>query len=93
MSLESKILSVQEYLVRDLANIVRGYLEGLPDHIYLRAEVEYKTPDILVHRTVVLIDISPSGVISVGTALSLFGAVDIAYCSPDQLHPCTCHCC
>lgn len=38
--LNSKILVVQEYLPRDLAQIVKSYLDGLPDYIYPGALVQ-----------------------------------------------------
>lgn len=35
----NKIKVVQEHLPRDLANITKDYLEGIPDHIYVGAVV------------------------------------------------------
>lgn len=87
---DSKILFVQEYLVRDLANIVKGYLD--PDHIYLGAQVDYIGKKFHLHCTVSSIDISLAGVkVDIDLKVSGIPPPTKSLCV-DCLHPCTCGC-
>lgn len=88
MSIDSKIHLVQEYLPRDIANIIiKEYSAGLPDHIFIGAQVD-SAINPKVHCTVIDID-------------NLFrvcvshkednGETYTGLYPPRLLNPCTCH--
>lgn len=84
--LDSQILLVQEYLVRDLANLVRGYLEGLPDHIYTGAPIHQTINCIPFHFRVKSIQITPDPLI---TIVDLNGE-EVQSSTLTEIRPCTC---